>query len=360
VRVGVLTTSYPRDDDDPAGGFVAGFARWLAAHVGDVEVLCADAARPLFYRGGAPTALARPGAWPGALAFSTRLWAAARRRAARWDALVTHWLVPSGAIGLALAGRRPHVAIAHGSDARLLARLPFGPSLLRRLARRADLIAVARALGPAARLGRVQPMGIDVAAHAAVDAAAARARLALGAGEFVVGFLGRLVRDKGADLALDALPDGATLLVAGDGPERGALDERARARGARVRLLGELRGAAKRDLLGAVDALIVPSRSDGAPTVVLEALAAGRPIVATCAGGIPELVRDGETALLCDATPDALGRALARLRREPSLAAALSRAAADAARAHDWSVVGPRLAAVLPRGLGGTIDVTRV
>jgi hypothetical protein len=46
VRVGVLTTSYPRHDDDAAGAFVAGFTRWLARHVGDVDVLCADAARP--------------------------------------------------------------------------------------------------------------------------------------------------------------------------------------------------------------------------------------------------------------------------------------------------------------------------
>ncbi len=46
MRVGVLTTSYPRDAEDAAGAFVAGFSRWLAANVGDVDVVCADAARP--------------------------------------------------------------------------------------------------------------------------------------------------------------------------------------------------------------------------------------------------------------------------------------------------------------------------
>ncbi|HEX4457510.1 MAG TPA: hypothetical protein VIA18_06050, partial [Polyangia bacterium] len=96
MRLGVLTTSYPRHDGDSAGAFVAGFCRWLAARVGDVDVLCADGARPLFADGGAPSGLAR-GRWPEALAFSTRLTLQALRRVGEWDALVSHWLVPSGA-----------------------------------------------------------------------------------------------------------------------------------------------------------------------------------------------------------------------------------------------------------------------
>ena len=163
-------------------------------------------------------------------------------------------------------------------------------------------------------------------------------------------YLGRLSREKGADRVIAALPDGITLLIAGAGPERAALE--AQARGRRVRFLGEVRGNAKRDLLAAADLLIVPSRSDGAPTVIFEAMAAGLPIVATRAGGIAEQVRDGENALLCE--PAALGAAMQRLRDEPVLRARLAAAArADGAR-HDWSVVGPTLSGELLHAPSGT------
>ena len=279
MRIGVLTTSYPRDADDAAGAFVAGFARWLAAHVGDVDVVCADGARPLFYRGGAPEAL-KQGRWAEAAAFSAHLLMEARRRRRAWDAVVSHWLVPSGAVADVCAPAR-HLAIAHGSDVRLLSSLPGGRALVRRLARRAELVYVADALRVEGAPGRVVPMAIDVAPIAAATTAAARlaARAQLGVDGFVVAFLGRLIHDKGADLVIDALPADATLLIGGDGPERASLVRRAAGR--RVRLLGHVAGDAKLALLAAADALAIPSRIDGAPTVALEALAAGLPIVTT-------------------------------------------------------------------------------
>lgn len=336
MRVGVLTTSYPRDADDAAGAFVAGFSRWLAAHVGDVDVVCADAARPLFYRGGAPEALARGGRWAEAAAFSAHLLIEAKRRARGWDAVVSHWLVPSGAVADACGAAR-HLAIAHGSDVRLLSSLPGGLALVRRLARRAELVYVADALRVDGAPGRVVPMAIDVAPIAAATTAAARiqARARLGLEGFVVAFVGRLIHDKGADRAIDALPAKATLVVAGDGPERAAL--RRRAAGKQVRFVGHVAGADKLALFAAADALVIPSRVDGAPTVALEALAAGLPIVASRAGGLPELV-DESVALF-----DELGAALARLRDDAELRATMSRACRARAPAHDWSVVAPRL-----------------
>jgi glycosyltransferase involved in cell wall biosynthesis len=350
MRIGVLTTSYPRSDDDPAGHFVAGFARWLARHVGSVEVLCAHPARTLFYRGGAPGALAVGRGWPEAARFSMALLSGAARRVARWDAIVSHWLVPSGAVGLAVAGARPHLAIAHGSDVALLERLPGGGALAGALARSADLVYAARALIGHGALGRVVPMGIDVEAVVGGDREAARAALGVAVDEKVALFLGRLVREKGADLAIAALPDGATLLIAGDGPERAALARQARGR--RVRLLGEVRGAAKRALLAAADVLVLPSRSDGAPTVIREAHAAGLPVVATRVGGIPELIRDGHDGLLCDPTVPSLRNGLVRVAGDRAWARALGEAARAAAAATDWSRVGPLLAGALVDGRG--------
>src|SRR5262249_30863032 len=124
MRIGVLTTSYPREADDPSGQFVAAFASWLAANVGEVEVLAAAPSRRLFYGGGgAPSALngrAAMTAWLDAAAFTKALLSAVAARARGWDALVAHWLVPSGAVAMGLARGRPHLAIAHGSDVRLL------------------------------------------------------------------------------------------------------------------------------------------------------------------------------------------------------------------------------------------------
>ncbi len=329
--------------------------------------MCASEARTLFYRGGAPAQLGAPGAvdaWLGAAAFSAALAARAGAVERGWDAIVSHWLVPSAMVGAVFARGRPHVAIAHGSDARLVSRLPGGVHLARWLARAADLVYVARALAIEGAPGRVVAMGIDVAAFA--GGARGPTRRALGVGDgFVVLFMGRLVPDKGVDLAIDALPDGATLLVAGDGPERAQLEARAHARvvpGARVRWLGEVRGEARRDLYAAADAVIVPSRVDGAPTVVREAFAAGRPVVATRVGGLPELVEDGVTGLLCDANAESLRAALVRLGRDLSGCRTLGESAARLSRTYDWETVGPLLAKRLTHGAArsGSITVTRI
>jgi glycosyltransferase involved in cell wall biosynthesis len=315
VRIGVLTTSYPRDEGDPAGHFVAGFARWLQANVGEVEVLCAE--RPV----------AQGRALADALRFSSRLMSEARACSRRWDAVVSHWLVPCGAVGMALG--LPHLAIAHGSDVRLLRRLPGGRAFVRALARRSDLVYVADALRVDGAPGRVQPMGIDVAQVTPRPGERAMTREALGLGERrAILFLGRLSVEKGADLAIDALPSGDLLLIAGDGPERSALERRARGRD--VIFLGEVRGDRKRAVLAAADLMIVPSRRDGAPTVVLEAIAAGLPIVATHVGGIGELAPH---ARLCAPTVSSLRAGLLS-----------PRPAAGNAALHDWSEVGPRLA----------------
>jgi glycosyltransferase involved in cell wall biosynthesis len=316
MRIGVLTTSYPREAGDPAGEFVAGFARWLAQRA-EIEVICASGARRLFYRGGAPLALEQR-RWPEAIAFSSRLMAEAAWRSRRWDGLVSHWLVPCGAVGLALG--RPHLAIAHGSDVRLLHKLPAGRRLAREISRRADLVYVAEHLQIEGAPGRVVPMGVDAAAWRGGDRE--RARRELGLDGYTVLFLGRLIRDKGADRAIDALPDGATLLIAGDGPERAALE--AQARGKRVRFLGEVRGEPKRDLLAAADVMVVPSRVDGAPMVLAEAAAAGLPVA--------------DLSALAHAPP---------------------RTTYNCER--DWSVIGPRLAAGLPLGSrSGAVQVKRV
>jgi glycosyltransferase involved in cell wall biosynthesis len=142
----------------------------------------------------------------------------------------------------------------------------------------------------------------------------------------------RLEPWKGVDLVVDALREvpGARLDVIGDGSDRAALEARARASGleGRVRFLGYRKDP--RDAFAACDAAINSSRDEPLGLSVLEAQAMGRPVLAFAGGGIPEVVRDGETgwlvrertvaalaAAMCDAASD---RPRARLRGEAARA----------------------------------------
>lgn len=112
----------------------------------------------------------------------------------------------------------------------------------------------------------------------------------------------RLVPWKGVDELIDAVADlsGVELIVIGDGPERPRLEARARERRCadRVRFAGVLDAAASRACLAAADVFGLASRYEGFPHVVLEAYAAGVPVVATAAAGIPEAVVHGTSGLL--------------------------------------------------------------
>ena len=388
MRIGVLTTSYPRAKGDAAGLFVAGLARFLAGQGATVEVCCAGApgapateregavtvhrlayawprgAERLFYRGGAPEALARsPLAWLQAPPFVLRLLLAAARRAAGWDALVSHWLLPAGLVGLAVAGGRPHLAVAHSADVHLLGRLgPAAGPLARAFARPGThlcftttaLRAAFAALAPAAQGALVAPMGVESAAlRFAGGRARARAQLGLPDDAVVALCLGRLVPVKGVDVLLHAVRDlaGVTLLVAGDGPERRRLQAAA---GREVRFLGAVGGVARARALAAADLLCLPSRvlrggrTEGAPTAILEAQAVGLPVVASRVGGVGDLVREGEDGLLVPADdPEALRAALRRVCGEPGLRSRLAAGARAVGPTRDWAVAGPRLCAPL-------------
>jgi glycogen(starch) synthase len=151
--------------------------------------------------------------------------------------------------------------------------------------------------------------------------------------------LGRLVFEKGFDRALEAFatlrpPRRARLIIAGDGPQRAALQEQATALGlgADVEFTGWIAPDAVPALLASAAVVAVPSRREGLPSVALQAAAAGRPVVAARAGGLPEIVRDGETGVLVDDDPAALARALSRLCTQPETARRMGLAAWRRAR----------------------------
>ncbi|WP_369069176.1 glycosyltransferase [Kineococcus terrestris] len=162
------------------------------------------------------------------------------------------------------------------------------------------------------------------------------------AAERVVAAVGRLVPKKGFDVLLDAVAllraagDPVRLDLAGSGPEEAALRERARAAGlaGAVRFLGPQPQHAVVDLLRrsavfAAPCVVAPDGDrDGLPTVLLEAMAVGTPVVSTPVTGIPEAVLDGVTGTLVpERDPAALAAALRRLLDDPALRRERSRAA---------------------------------
>ncbi len=158
--------------------------------------------------------------------------------------------------------------------------------------------------------------------HADDPAARLRIRRALEAedGSVVLLSLASLIRRKGLDVLLDAiakLPDADLVLwIAGDGPERSALEEQAERLGVsrRVRFLGRREDA--RDLLAGCDVFVLPSRKEGLGVAALQAMGAGRPVVATRVGGLADAAV-GDLVEPEDA--DGLARAIERLRRDPKL-----------------------------------------
>ncbi|MGE5133567.1 MAG: glycosyltransferase family 4 protein, partial [Gemmatimonadota bacterium] len=142
---------------------------------------------------------------------------------------------------------------------------------------------------------------------------------------------GRLAAQKGISVLLEAAArwrdtDPAPLVaVAGDGPLAGPLRAQARAAGLDVAFLGQRSDIPA--LLAAAEVVTVPSYWEGQPLIVQEALRAGRPIVASRAGGIPELTGEDAALLVPPGDAPALAAAVRSVLADPGLAARLSGAA---------------------------------
>jgi glycosyltransferase involved in cell wall biosynthesis len=167
-----------------------------------------------------------------------------------------------------------------------------------------------------------------------LDREPARRSLGLPPNGTLVAWIGRISREKGLDVLIDALAEPpaiqAVLAVIGDGPDRSFVQQRAATRGVedRVRWLGMVPGSS--DLLRAFDLVVISSRTEGTPMVLLEAMAAGVPIVTTRVGGIPDVVSGEEAILVPSEDPPALATAIRDALADPARSA--RRAGASRAR----------------------------
>jgi glycosyltransferase involved in cell wall biosynthesis len=335
VRVGVLTTSYPRFPGDPAGHFVADAVEHLRARGLDVAVVGPQQFHTygLAYGHGVVGNLRRR-PWlalfvPGLLASFVR---AARRVDA--DLLHAHWL-PAGWV--ASRSGKPYVVQVWGTDVELARRAPW---LVRGVLRRAKLvIAASTALAQAASLlgardVRVIPSGVDLPAEIGPEADPPE-----------ILYAGRLSEEKGV-LELVEATRGMRLVVAGDGPLR------ARVPAARGFVPNdELQG-----LYARAAVVTCPSRREGFGVACLEAMAHGRPVVATRVGGLRDLVVDGETGLVVPPRdPEALRAALRRLIADPDLRRRLGAAGRQRARERfSWDAVTSAVVDAYAEAVGRT------
>jgi len=174
-----------------------------------------------------------------------------------------------------------------------------------------------------------------------------------GVGKPRVLFVGRLAPQKGVGTLVAAaglLEDpSAQILLVGDGPERKALEREAKRIGVadRLHFVGFVTHERLPAVLAHADLLVLPSIYEELGTVLLEAMQAALPIVASKTGGIPEVIEDGVNGMLVPpGDPEALARAIDRLLADRALACRLSEGAQERVKHYDWEVLAERVLVV--------------
>lgn len=391
----MLTSSFPSAPADETCGYIRDFARALS-HEFDVRVLAPADSKAREWPEDS-FSLVRSSSWlPGRLdpfratvdfndLLSESLWVKsasaisltaffndAIKHALQADAICSHWLAPCGFMGAAISRLtgKPHIAVEHSGALHLLARMQGGRRLARFIARGSRRIVTVSedlrdrliSLCPeAAGKAQVIPMGVGatgmrkagpmppggITAEAGRDDAD-RMRTVL--------FIGRLSKIKGVDVLIRAMEgiENAQLLVAGDGGLRRELEELARGFSITARFLGQVGAGRREELLSSCDAVVIPSlvmpcgRTEGTPVVCIEAMAAGRPVIASRAGGLAEIISDGETGLLFDAGDhSSLREKLMLVLGDATLWQRLSGMGLQKATGYHWSKIGERFCEVI-------------
>lgn len=275
-----------------------------------------------------------------------------------YDVVHAHWLVPNAWLAAGPAAKHgvPLTVTLHGSDIAMAERT----NVLRRLARRTlsaagavtavsdDLRVRAERLGADPATTRTVHLGVDTGAFTPrASDPELRARLGAPAGALLVVAVGRLVEKKGFRYLIDAVSrvDGVHLAIVGDGDLRAELEAAARSSHSSTTFTGNLDHPAVSEAFCAADVVAVPSvwdaagNVDGLPTTLLEALSAGRAVVASAIAGIPEVVTERQNGLLVpEKDVAALAHALTSLRDEPELREQLGREARRRALSElDWA-----------------------
>lgn len=378
MRICMLTTSFPREQNDFAGNFVWELSRALVRAGDSVTVVAPHSAGAETdsqwegvtvnrFRYWLPIRAERVAYGSGVMSnlrHSALAWAElpfffvsyffAARRAARGAAVVhAHWIF-SGLVGWLVAWRRriPLVVTVHGSDAHLVRRFGLMRLIARFALHRARMIITVSdqlrqdvlALGIAPdRVHTIHNGAANFEALLALPAATGQSERAL--------WVGRFTEEKDPLTALKAFFAAAAglpalrLTMVGAGPLREQCEQWCDRSGltARVEFRNPVPPTDMPEIFSHHDVLLVSSRREGLPLVVVEALVAGRPVIATRAGGIPEIVanlRSGIVVEISDA--DALGAALRQAFAGPNRIVAMASQGKASAAGFSWATVAAK------------------
>ena len=387
-RILVLTSTFPRWPDDHMPAFVHGLCvelgkfyelHVLAPHTpGDERIEEMDGVTVHRFRYGWPAVCERVAYGSGMRENLARSWFArftfpmfvaaeliATRqlvRSLRPQVIHSHWLIPQGFVGMLLKRTVlrdiPHVVTVHAADFYALRQTAAGRTILRSVLKGTDaVISVSRAIltDMETIAGRpfmacVSPMGVSREAFAP----ATIARDSTNALRLL--FVGRFVEKKGLPFLVEAFAQArargcdATLTLVGDGPERPHIEKQVARLGvsAHITFAGAVSARDVAASMRDADCLVVPSivdargETEGMPVVILEAFAAGVPVIASRVSGIPDVVEDNRAGLLvAPGDSAALADAIIQI-AAPGVRARLAEGARAAAPAYEWSVIAAR------------------
>ena len=244
-------------------------------------------------------------------------------------------------------------------------RMAYLRTYLNRFARRVDTV-----IAPSASIAQwladfgvtndavVMPNGVDTAPFRTAAHPRDRASLGLPDDAVVFCYLGRLGEEKNVPLLLESFTEAArrsrvALLLIGDGPARGAIEKRVRDEGLdrSVRLTGLVPYSEVPNYLAACDAFATASVTEVHPLVVIEAMAAGLPVIGVRSPGISDTVQDGVSGLLSSEDATELAERLSALANDDELRERLSEGSRRTAATYDITVTGSKLLAEYERVL---------
>ncbi|HSB08649.1 MAG TPA: glycosyltransferase family 4 protein [Blastocatellia bacterium] len=288
----------------------------------------------------------------------------------RADVVCSHWMLPCGLMG-ALISRmagKPHIVVEHSGGVHLLRRMRGGRGIARVIVSSCDRVITVSSdlkrklvsLCPeAAFKTQVISMGVNAAETTSRGSLIPPLGAIERSGNTIL-FIGRLTEIKGLDVLLKAISGlaGIQLIVAGDGELRDEYERMSRDFSVDAVFLGRISAAERQMLLADCDAVVIPSRrlaggrTEGTPLVCLEAMAAGRLVVASRAGGLAEVVEDGRNGLLFDESDHRMLREKLMLGLgDDSLRRRIAQNARRSAEAYDWSAVAARFIRIINESL---------
>lgn len=282
----------------------------------------------------------------------------------------SHWIIPQGFIGALvkkLTRVKKHIVTIHAGDISLLERLPFKKEIFAFIIKNSDFLVFVSQYGKNRlkkivrsdlaeefeRKTKIIPMGIYIKNfqrnnnHHCVK---------------TLLFVGRLVEKKGVKYLLRSIPlvrnkiPNIKLTIVGDGPSRESLENLAKKSAItdHVDFVGFKTGQEKINYFHSSGILVVPSiqteRGDveGLPVVIMEGMAAGKPIIASNVGGISEIVRENENGFLVKPeSPDHLAEKIVHLLNSPGTAEQMGKASFLLAKSYGWDEIGAKYLQVI-------------